>query len=103
MTKLTLGLLCGLVFGSLAVATMIPLSFSDKRAAMLGAFLNRFAIGLVIGAATLPLPGWLSGLLFGLLLSLPDAIITKAYAPIIGLGSIGGLIIGFVVAHWGSS
>ena len=102
MTKLTLGMLCGLVFGSLAVATMIPLSFSDKRAAMLGAFLNRFAIGLVIGAATLPLPGWLSGLLFGLLLSLPDAIITKAYAPIIGLGTLGGLIIGAVVATWGA-
>ena len=101
MTKLTLGMLCGLVFGGLAVATMIPLSFSDKRAAMLGAFLNRFAIGLVIGAATLPLPGWLSGLLFGLLLSLPDAIITKAYAPIIGLGTLGGLIIGAVVATWG--
>ena len=84
MPKLILGILCGLVFGGLAVATMIPLSFDDKRAAMLGAFFNRFAIGLVIGAAALPLPGWLTGLLFGLLLSLPDAIITKAYAPIIG-------------------
>jgi hypothetical protein len=102
MTKLTLGILCGLVFGGLAVATMIPLSFSDKRAAMLGAFLNRFAIGLVIGAATLPLPGWLTGLIFGLLLSLPDAIITKAYAPIIGLGTLGGLITGAVVATWGA-
>jgi hypothetical protein len=102
MIKLTLGILCGLIFGGLAVATMIPLSFSDKRAAMLGAFLNRFAIGLVIGAAALPLPGWLTGLLFGLLLSLPDALITKAYAPIIGLGTLGGLIIGAVVATWGA-
>ena len=102
MTKLTLGILCGLVFGDLAVATMIPLSFSDKRAAMLGAFLNRFAIGLVIGAAALPLPGWLSGLIFGLLLSLPDALITKAYVPIIGLGTLGALIIGAVVATWGA-
>jgi hypothetical protein len=55
----------------------------------------------VIGAATLPLSGWLTGLIFGLLLSLPDAIITKAYAPILGLGTIGGLIIGAVVAAWG--
>jgi hypothetical protein len=102
MTRLTLGMLCGLLFGGLAVAIMIPLSFDDKRAAMLGAFLNRFAIGLVIGAAALPLPGWLTGLLFGLLLSLPDALITKAYAPIIGLGALGGLIIGAVVATWGA-
>ena len=103
MSKLLLGLLCGLLFGAVSVATMIPLSFKDKRAAMLGAFINRFAIGVVIGAVALPFPGWLTGLLFALLLSLPDAIITKAYAPILGLGSIGGLIIGFVVARWGSS
>jgi hypothetical protein len=98
MSKPVLGLLCGLLFGAISVATMIPLSFDDKRAAMLGAFINRFAIGVVIGVAALPVPGWLTGLLFGLLLSLPDAIITKAYAPIIGLGAIGGLIIGFVVS-----
>ncbi len=102
MSKAMLGLLCGLLFGAVSVATMIPLPFEDKRAAMLGAFINRFAIGVVIGVAALPFPGWLIGLLFGLLLSLPDAIITKAYAPIIGLGAIGGLIIGFVVGNWGS-
>lgn len=101
MSKLLLGIVCGLVFGAIAVATMIPLSFEDKRAAMLGAFINRFAIGMVIGASTLPFPGWATGLLFGLLLSLPDAIITKAYAPILGLGTLGGLIIGFVVSSWG--
>ena len=37
MSKLLLGLLCGLLFGAVSVATMIPLSFEDKRAAMLGA------------------------------------------------------------------
>src|SRR3954462_6664424 len=103
MSKLLLGLLCGLLFGAVSVAMMIPLSFEDKRAAMLGAFINRFAIGVVIGAATLPFPGGLTGLVFGLLLSLPDAIITKAYGPIMGLGTSGGLIIRFVVAYWGSS
>jgi hypothetical protein len=40
-------------------------------------------------------------MIFGLLLSLPDAIITKAYAPIIVLGIIGGAVIGFVVNRWG--
>lgn len=102
MSKLLLGILCGLVFGAISVATMIPLSFEDKRAAMLGAFINRFAIGVVVGAATLPFPGWVTGLLFGVLLSLPDAIITKVYAPILGLGTLGGLIVGFVVTYWGA-
>ena len=101
MSSLILGMICGIIFGAISVATMIPLQFEDKRAAMLGAFANRFAIGFVIGAARLPLPVWASGLIFGLLLSLPDAVITKAYAPIMGLGAVGGAIIGFVIGIWG--
>lgn len=80
---------------------MLPLEFPDKTAALTGAFLSRFGVGFVIGAARLPLPGWASGLLFGQLLSLPDAIITKAYVPIIVSGLIGGLLIGLVVERWG--
>ncbi|MGB9179712.1 MAG: hypothetical protein WCB68_10755 [Pyrinomonadaceae bacterium] len=101
MSRLFLGTICGIVYGLLSVATMIPLTFSDKRAALLGAFINRFAIGFVIGAARLPVPDWASGLIIGLLLSLPDAIITKAYAPILGLGAVGGIIIGVIVGKWG--
>src|ERR1700730_11547956 len=97
MSRLMLGTVCGLGYGALSAASMIPLQFTDKRAALAGAFLNRFAIGFVIGAARLPLPGWATGLLIGVLLSLPDAIITKAYAPILVLGAVGGLIIGLIV------
>jgi hypothetical protein len=49
----------------------------------------------------LPIPGWLNGLIFGVLLSLPDAIITKAYVPILTLGVIGGVIIGIVISLFG--
>ena len=101
MSRIMLGTICGLVYGALSAASMIPLSFSDKRAALTGAFLNRFAIGFVIGAARLPVPGWAQGLIFGVLLSLPDAIITKAYVPIIVLGAVGGLAIGYIVGRWG--
>lgn len=102
MPKILLGILCGIVFGIVAVATMIPLSFEDKRAAMAGAFANRFAVGFVIGATDLPFPLWLSGLLFGLLLSLPDAIITKSWIPIMTLGAIGGLLCGLAIGAFGS-
>ena len=102
MSRLLLGAVCGIIFGLIAVATMLPMSFPDKTAALSGAFLNRFAIGFVIGAARLPVPDWANGLIFGLLLSLPDAIITKAYAPILIIGAIGGVVIGFVVGKWGS-
>jgi len=101
MNKILLGTICGIIFGIVAVLTMIPLKFEDKQRAMLGAFINRFSIGFVIGASTLPIPPWTQGLALGLLLSLPDAIITKAWAPIIGIGVVGGLIIGFIVGQWG--
>lgn len=102
MSRIMLGAICGLVYGALSAASMLPLSFSDKTAALAGAFINRFAIGFVIGAARLPMPSWAQGLLFGILLSLPDAIITKAYAPILVLGAVGGLIIGLIVGKWGA-
>jgi hypothetical protein len=81
---------------------MIPLKFEDKTAAMTGAFLNRFAVGFVIGATHLNLPAWAQGLVFGCLLSLPDAIITKAFVPIMVMGAVGGLLIGVVVGKWGT-
>ena len=101
MSRLLLGTLCGLAYGAVSVASMIPLSFEDKVAALSGAFVNRFAIGFVIGAARLPLPNWASGLVFGVLLSLPDAIITRAFAPILVLGAVGGTVIGWIVGKWG--
>jgi hypothetical protein len=76
---------------------MIPIKMENKRTAMAGAFVNRFSIGDIIGAANLLLAGWLVGLLFGALLSLPDAIITKAWIPIMTLGIIGGVVIGLIV------
>jgi hypothetical protein len=101
MPRLYLGIICGLVYGALSAASMIPLSFPDKRAALLGAFINRFSIGFVLGAVNLPWPGWLAGLIIGVLLSLADAIITKAYVPIIVLGAVGGTLIGFLVQRFG--
>ena len=101
MSRILLGAISGVVYGGLSAASMLPLSFTDKSAALLGAFLNRFAIGFVIGAARLPLPSWAQGLIFGILLSLPDAIITKAFAPILILGALGGTIIGLIVGKWG--
>lgn len=102
MSRLQLGTICGLIYGALSAASMLPLSFDDKTAALTGAFLNRFAIGFVIGAARLPVPAWANGLIFGVLLSLPDAIITKTYAPILILGAVGGVVIGLIVGKWGA-
>ena len=83
------------------VSPICPHISTDKKAAITAAFIARFGIGFVIGAARLPWPGWAVGLCFGLLLSVPDALITKAYGPMIGMGAIGGTIIGIVVGRFG--
>ena len=100
MTRLAFAVLAGVAFGAFAVATMIPMSFPDKREALLAAFLNRFATGFLIPLVALGVPAWETGLIVGLLLSLPPAIITRAYAPIIGIGTVGGLVIGLLTARF---
>ena len=102
MSTVMKGALAGIAFGLLSVGLMLPLTFPDKRTALAAAFLNRFAIGLVIGCVRLTQPGWLVGLAFGLLLSLPDAMITKAFVPITVIGGLGGLIIGGLLHGWRS-
>ena len=99
MNKITLGLICGLVFGFLDVLIMLPLKFENKRKkyeAMSSAFLERFMTGFIIPNIDLGLHPAAAGCLIGIGLSVPTAIITRAYIPIIGTGVAGGVIIGFV-------
>jgi hypothetical protein len=99
MHPILLALFCGLGLGILAVVLMLPMSLANKRTALLGAFASRFAIGFLIPLVVLPIPGAAKGALVGLLISLPDAVITKAYAPILGIGVVGGAAIGWLVAY----
>jgi hypothetical protein len=96
MNSLLLALVCGLGFGALAVLLMLPMSFPDKRTALLAAFASRFAIGFLVPLVALPVHPAVKGAIVGLLISIPDAVVTKAYAPIIGVGVIGGALVGFV-------
>ena len=100
MNKILLGIVCGLVFGIIDVLVMIPLKYENSRErneAMFAAFIERFMIGFLIPNVELGIHSALTGLLLGISLSMPSAIITRAYAPIIGIGAIGGFIIGFIV------
>jgi len=96
------GIIAGLIFGAADVALMIPMKHPDKGTAMLGAFASRFAIGFIIGVTRMPVPGWLRGIIIGLLISIPDATITKAYIPILATGVIGGAIIGALSGKYAS-
>ena len=99
MDKILLGIICGLVFGIFDVLIMIPLKYENVRKrneAMAAAFFERFMIGFLIPNIDLGIPRIVSGLVLGFLLSLPSAIITRVYGPIISIGVLGGLIIGFI-------
>lgn len=100
MNKIILGTICGLAFGIIDVLVMIPLKFENNRKrneAVSAAFLERFMIGFLIPNVNLGIHPALTGLLLGISLSAPSAIITRAYGPIIGIGTAGGVIIGFIV------
>ncbi|MBB5396683.1 hypothetical protein [Mucilaginibacter sp. AK015] len=94
MNNITKGLIAGIIFGIVSILPMLAMKFGDKTAAMTASFISRFAIGFIIFNMQLPMHGWLKGALIGIVLSLPDALVTKKYAPIIGLGLIGGIVCG---------
>lgn len=96
MSRIKTGVIAGLAFGIIDVIPMFFMDISNRDLAIAGAFINRFAIGFIIPNISLPLRGWAIGLLIGLLLSLPDAIITGVYGPILGFGIIGGIVIGLL-------
>jgi hypothetical protein len=100
MNRVVLGAICGLVFGVVDVLVMIPLRYENNRKrieAMGAAFIERFMVGFLIPNVELGIHPALTGLMLGTGLSLPSAIITRAYAPILGVGIAGSAIIGFIV------
>lgn len=99
MNSISLGIICGLAFGIIDVLIMLPMKLGDKRKkteAIVAAFIERFMLGFLIPNVNIGLHPIVSGVFLGLGLSLPSAIISRAYAPIIGIGIVGSIIIGFV-------
>lgn len=99
MTNVLFGIILGLVAGAIAVALMLPMRFPDKRAALAGAFFSRFLIGFFTATADLGISPIAAGGIIGLLVSLPDAIITKATVPILVIGVVLGLLAGVAVQY----
>jgi hypothetical protein len=99
MSRIILGVVLGLAIGVVDVLLMLPLSFPDKRAALLGAFCARFALGFFAATVHLPWSPLVTGILVGVLTSLPDAIITKSYVPIMVTGVVFGAVAGWIVGR----
>lgn len=99
MNKKILGVISGLVFAGVTVAIIFFTSNDDpqkKIEAMAAAFIARFMIGFLIPNVELGIDRVLAGVFLGAGLSLPFAIIIGAYAPIVGSGIVGGVIIGLI-------
>ena len=63
-------------------------------------FLKFLAIGFLAVNIRLPVGAIIGGAIVGLLVSLPDAIITKAYAPILITGVVFGALAGWAARTW---
>jgi hypothetical protein len=90
------GIFLGGIFGLLDVLLMLPMELENKPIALSGAFFGRFAIGFLIPNTKMPLPHWVKGAFVGLLISVPEAIVTGAYIPIVTIGVLGGSLMGVV-------
>ena len=99
MSRLKVGLIAGVAFGVIDIIPMLFMDLPNRNVAIAGAFTSRFAIGFLIPNTALPFAGWVNGLLISLLMSIPDAIITGAFGPILGFGAVGGINIGFIVGR----
>ncbi len=96
---LTFAIVAGLLAALVDTGVMIPLEFptaEDKREAMIAAFADRAVLGFVVGpvAAGLGVNGIVVGVLLGAAASVGAAVITRTWAPIIGMGVVTGLIVG---------
>ncbi|MFZ7131317.1 MAG: hypothetical protein ACOWWR_03060 [Eubacteriales bacterium] len=99
MNGVVLGIICGTVFGLIDVLIMLPMKVEDKRKkmeALAGAFIERFMLGFIIPNIDISLHPIATGAILGLGLSLPTALIVRAYIPIISIGILGGIIIGWI-------
>ena len=73
---------------------------APSAAVLLQAFSSRFALGFLAANVVLPWHPVITGVLVGILVSLPDAFGMQVYGGIIGSGIVFGAIVGLVVRAW---
>lgn len=91
------GIVSGVAFGLVTVLLMLPLKWNSGRQkleAIVAAAFERFSIGFVVVHLQVVAPCAWNGLVIGLIMSLPSAIITRAYVPVILVGGLGAALIG---------
>jgi hypothetical protein len=101
MSRILLGLFCGILFGAVDASMAIFGKSPDKSMTMiLQAFFSRFALGILAANVNFRLHPAVAGAIVGLLISLPDAIAMRSYAGILGTGLVFGALTGLAVKAW---
>lgn len=100
MNRIFLGVLLGIVFGVIDVLMTIRHPGVDREG-LCAAFFSRFALGIFAVNVSLKMDPIVSGIIVGILVSLPDAFLLKSYGGIIGSGIAFGAIAGFASKMWG--
>lgn len=99
MHRIPLGIIMGIILGITDVLLTLRHG-SQPTTALLQAFTSRFALGFLGANVTLPMHPVLSGMLVGILVSLPDAFGLQAYTGVIGSGIVFGALVGLAVKFW---
>lgn len=97
MSNILNGVIAGTILGIVSLVPMYFIKIDHKRRAMISSFINRFAIGFVIFNMELGISELIKGGLVGLIMSLPAAILSGKYVPILVPGIVGGIISGLFV------
>lgn len=99
MDPVPLGIAFGIVLVAIDLTMLARLHWHSREQeveALAAAAIERFMLGLLIPTADFGTPRWLTGVILGIALSLPSAILTRAYQPIIGFGLVAGLVLGIL-------
>jgi hypothetical protein len=99
MNRILLGVILGIPVAIIDV--LLTLRHGNQPAtALLQAFTSRFALGFLGANVTLPWHPVITGVLVGILISLPDAFGLKVYGGILGSGVVFGALVGVAVMFW---
>jgi hypothetical protein len=99
MNRILLGVILGIAVAIIDV--LLTLRHGNQPAtALLQAFTSRFALGFLGANVTLPWHPVITGVLVGILISLPDAFGLKVYGGILGSGVVFGALVGVAVMFW---
>jgi hypothetical protein len=99
MNRIVLGTILGVALGMIDVLLTLRHG-APSATALLQAFSSRFALGFLGANVVLPWHPVITGVLVGILVSLPDAFGMQVYGGIIGSGIVFGAIVRLAVKVW---